>query len=83
VDPINPLTVVAAALLAVIIASLPDMSSPGIVPFGMVLGGFLGAASARARRLSAADVRNAAEAGAFFGTAIGLTLYLIALAVGL
>jgi hypothetical protein len=75
------LAAVAAGVVAVI-AVLPDPAQPAIVPLGGVLGGFIAATIARVRRWPRDEVRNAGLEGVYWGTALALAIYLIALAAG-
>jgi len=72
---LNPLTIGAAGLLALIAASLPDPGEPTVIPIAGVVGTFLGAAVARARRLDRTAMREYAEDGGFLGAAVGIALY--------
>lgn len=57
-------------------ASLPDFGEPAIIPLAAVLGAFLGAAVARARRYPREDVKRLAEDGGFTLTGLALLVYL-------
>ena len=72
---------VTAGLLAVI-AALPDPGQPAIIPLGGVLGGFIAATIARARRWPRGEVRDAGLEGVYWGTAFAIATYLIAIAAG-
>jgi hypothetical protein len=81
----HPLWIVLAAIAAAavaVIAVLPDPSQPAIVPLGGVLGGFIAATIARARRWPRGEVRDAGLEGVYWGTALALAIYLIALVAG-
>jgi hypothetical protein len=81
----HPLLTLAAVLCAgvlAVVAVLPDPSPPAIVPLGGVLGGFIAATIARLRRWPRDEVRNAGLEGVYWGTALALAIYLIALATG-
>jgi hypothetical protein len=68
---------VSAGLLAVI-AALPDPSQPAIIP----LGGFIAATIARAREWPREEIRDAGLEGVYWGTAVGIAAYLIAVVAG-
>jgi hypothetical protein len=58
-------------------AASPNLSEPGIVAFGAIIGGFLGYTAAWARG-GDEDVRMRRSAkGSYYGTTIGLVLYLL------
>jgi hypothetical protein len=59
-------------------AGLPDPASPSIVAFSAAVGVFLGTSLARRRGLDRERQAQAAVEGGYYGTAIGLTLYLAA-----
>ena len=73
--------VVSAGLLAVI-AARPDPSQPAIIPLGGVLGGFIAATIARAREWPREEIRDAGLEGVYWGTAVGIVAYLIAVVAG-
>lgn len=75
-DPLAAAALVAAALLA---ASAPELGSPSIVPFGVVIGGLIGAAIGRARGVHRDRTREIAENWAFAFGLLSVALYLVTL----
>lgn len=59
----------------------PRLSDPMIVVLFFLGGGFIGGAIARIGRRSRDEIRRRTEDAAFFATALGIVIYLAALAL--
>jgi len=78
-DPLAVVVVLGAAALAV---SAPDPTAPTIVPLAIAVGGLIGAAVGRFRRLPRPATREITENWAFaFGIA-ALVIYVLLLVLG-
>jgi len=64
-------------------AQLPALDQPSIIPLTAVLGGFLASVYTRLRGWTFNEIKDAALEGAFWGTAVGVALYLVALLLAL
>lgn len=58
-----------------LVGSLPDPASPGIIPVASIIAGFLGTSYGLWRGMSRDDVRWMAFAWAYLGVGFGLLIY--------
>jgi hypothetical protein len=68
---------------AVLVGSLPDPASPGIIPVASIVAGFLGTSYGLWRGMSRDDVRWMAFAWAYLGVGFGLLIYCVSVIVEL
>lgn len=65
-------------MIPALLAVLPDLRQPSVIPLFAIVGGFLGGTSARFRKVPLSDRPAEIAEGAYFGTAGGLILYTVA-----
>jgi hypothetical protein len=64
------------------LGALPDPAHPSVLAYSTALGTFVGGAIARARRDCPDSIARATASGAWLGSGIGLTVYLLVNAGG-
>ena len=64
-------------MIRALLAVLPDLREPSVIPLFAILGGFLGGTRARFRKVPLGDRPAEIAEGAYVGTAVGLIVYTI------